>query len=250
MPPTSISTHSDMYTEEERRSDLDLSEDHSTDHSPGSGGGGGLVGYDRKTHFHDSDGSRDSTESPEIMAQYKQSRASPDLTSSPELAKDCSTQHRMEVDSYERGHLMCNRSPPMIKHPFMSDAPGAEPRPFHPDTHSPMRGGPASGEPHHPHPRVLPPQDHHALAMHHPGVLGSKKPEALCLVCGDRASGKHYGVQSCDGCRGFFKRSIRRNLDYVCKENGNCIVDVARRNQCQACRFKKCLQVKMNKDGM
>ena len=76
-----------------------------------------------------------------------------------------------------------------------------------------------------------------------------RKPESLCHVCGDKASGKHYGVMSCDGCRGFFKRSIRRSLDYVCKENGNCIVDVARRNQCQSCRFKKCLVVKMNKDG-
>ncbi|KAG7212188.1 hypothetical protein KM043_012528 [Ampulex compressa] len=77
----------------------------------------------------------------------------------------------------------------------------------------------------------------------------SSRGETLCKVCGDKASGKHYGVPSCDGCRGFFKRSIRRNLDYVCKENGRCIVDVSRRNQCQACRFTKCLQVNMKRDG-
>ncbi|XP_043498754.1 protein dissatisfaction-like [Polistes fuscatus] len=80
----------------------------------------------------------------------------------------------------------------------------------------------------------------------------NSRTETLCKVCGDKASGKHYGVPSCDGCRGFFKRSIRRyarNLDYVCKENGRCIVDVSRRNQCQACRFTKCLQVNMKRDG-
>ncbi|CAK1588670.1 unnamed protein product [Parnassius mnemosyne] len=76
------------------------------------------------------------------------------------------------------------------------------------------------------------------------------KPEVLCRVCGDKASGKHYGVPSCDGCRGFFKRSIRRNLDYVCKEGGRCVVDVSRRNQCQACRFSKCLRVNMKKEAV
>ncbi|XP_026686516.1 ecdysone-induced protein 78C-like, partial [Diaphorina citri] len=81
-------------------------------------------------------------------------------------------------------------------------------------------------------------------------LRGITSMDVLCKVCGDKASGKHYGVPSCDGCRGFFKRSIRRNLEYVCKERGHCIVDVTRRNQCQACRFSKCLQVKMNRDAV
>ncbi|XP_031564366.1 nuclear receptor subfamily 2 group E member 1-like, partial [Actinia tenebrosa] len=74
------------------------------------------------------------------------------------------------------------------------------------------------------------------------------KQTVLCKVCGDRASGKHYGVTTCDGCRGFFKRSVRRNLVYQCKEHGACPIDVARRNQCQACRLKKCIEVQMNRN--
>ena len=70
-----------------------------------------------------------------------------------------------------------------------------------------------------------------------------------CRVCGDRASGRHYGVPSCDGCRGFFKRSVRRNVEYSCKYNLRCIVDAKRRNQCQYCRYQKCVRVGMNKHG-
>lgn len=81
--------------------------------------------------------------------------------------------------------------------------------------------------------------------------LAAATPSLLyCLVCGDRASGRHYGVLSCDGCRGFFKRSVRRNMRYTCKASNRCVVDAARRNQCQACRFSRCLAVKMNRDGL
>ena len=72
-----------------------------------------------------------------------------------------------------------------------------------------------------------------------------------CKVCRDHSSGKHYGIFACDGCAGFFKRSIRRNRQYVCKakSEGGCMVDKTHRNQCRACRLAKCIQAGMNKDG-
>ena len=71
-----------------------------------------------------------------------------------------------------------------------------------------------------------------------------------CVVCGDVSSGKHYGILACNGCSGFFKRSVRRRLIYRCQAGtGSCMIDKAHRNQCQACRLKKCLHMGMNKDG-
>ncbi|CAD7091399.1 unnamed protein product [Hermetia illucens] len=73
-----------------------------------------------------------------------------------------------------------------------------------------------------------------------------------CKVCRDHSSGKHYGIYACDGCAGFFKRSIRRNRQYVCKAHnqGRCVVDKTHRNQCRACRLRKCFEVGMNKDAV
>ncbi|XP_023317382.1 nuclear receptor subfamily 2 group E member 1 [Trichogramma pretiosum] len=71
-----------------------------------------------------------------------------------------------------------------------------------------------------------------------------------CEVCADHSSGKHYGIYTCDGCAGFFKRSIRRGQGYSCKSRELCIVDRTHRNQCRACRLSKCLAAGMNKDSV
>ncbi|XP_068188612.1 nuclear receptor subfamily 1 group D member 2b [Antennarius striatus] len=73
----------------------------------------------------------------------------------------------------------------------------------------------------------------------------------LCKVCGDVASGFHYGVHACEGCKGFFRRSIQQNIQYKkCLKEGGCPVMRSNRNRCQQCRFKKCLQVGMSRDSV
>ncbi|CAF1014453.1 unnamed protein product [Adineta steineri] len=71
-----------------------------------------------------------------------------------------------------------------------------------------------------------------------------------CVVCGDRATGKHYGAISCDGCKGFFRRSVRKNPVYECRHQNNCTIDKDKRNQCRHCRWKKCIRMGMKKDAV
>ncbi|VVC24821.1 Hypothetical protein CINCED_3A003963 [Cinara cedri] len=71
-----------------------------------------------------------------------------------------------------------------------------------------------------------------------------------CRVCGDKASGYHYGVTSCEGCKGFFRRSIQKQIEYRCLRDGKCLVIRLNRNRCQYCRFKKCLTVGMSRDSV
>jgi len=75
-----------------------------------------------------------------------------------------------------------------------------------------------------------------------------KKSWEICVVCGDKASGRHYGAISCEGCKGFFKRSVRKQLNYICRANQDCEVTKHHRNRCQFCRLQKCLQMGMRAD--
>ncbi|XP_022112223.1 peroxisome proliferator-activated receptor gamma-like [Acanthaster planci] len=70
-----------------------------------------------------------------------------------------------------------------------------------------------------------------------------------CQICGDKASGMHYGVYSCEGCKGFFRRTQRMKLEYKpCPlwETKPCDITIKSRNKCQYCRFQKCLQLGMS----
>lgn len=70
-----------------------------------------------------------------------------------------------------------------------------------------------------------------------------------CKVCGDKSSGVHYGVITCEGCKGFFRRSQSSVVNYQCPRNKNCVVDRVNRNRCQFCRLQKCLRLGMSRDG-
>ncbi|XP_021370913.1 peroxisome proliferator-activated receptor alpha-like [Mizuhopecten yessoensis] len=80
-----------------------------------------------------------------------------------------------------------------------------------------------------------------------------KNPDGhiLCKICGDKASGYHYGVFSCEGCKGFFRRTVRQNMVYKPCENPNgCLIMRISRNRCQYCRMKKCITAGMSHEGV
>uniref|UniRef100_A0A0N5A8Y4 Nuclear receptor domain-containing protein n=1 Tax=Syphacia muris TaxID=451379 RepID=A0A0N5A8Y4_9BILA len=72
----------------------------------------------------------------------------------------------------------------------------------------------------------------------------------LCKVCGDKSSGVHYGVITCEGCKGFFRRSQSSGTSYQCTRGETCVVDRINRNKCQYCRLKKCLELGMSRDSV
>ncbi|XP_045035001.1 probable nuclear hormone receptor HR3 isoform X3 [Daphnia magna] len=103
--------------------------------------------------------------------------------------------------------------------------------------------------------------NHAAIAEHSdlsqaalsPSAIGSIKAQIEiipCKVCGDKSSGVHYGVITCEGCKGFFRRSQSSVVNYQCPRQKNCVVDRVNRNRCQYCRLQKCLALGMSRDAV
>ncbi|XP_040834972.1 vitamin D3 receptor [Ochotona curzoniae] len=80
-----------------------------------------------------------------------------------------------------------------------------------------------------------------------PGDLDRNAPR-ICGVCGDRATGFHFNAMTCEGCKGFFRRSMKRKALFTCPFNGDCRITKDNRRHCQACRLKRCIDIGMMKE--
>ncbi|XP_055274442.1 nuclear receptor subfamily 1 group I member 2 [Moschus berezovskii] len=81
------------------------------------------------------------------------------------------------------------------------------------------------------------------------GVDEEAEGPQICRVCGDKATGYHFNVMTCEGCKGFFRRAMKRNARPRCPfRKGTCEITQKTRRQCQACRLRKCLESGMRKE--
>ncbi|KAJ7419385.1 Vitamin D3 receptor [Pitangus sulphuratus] len=89
-----------------------------------------------------------------------------------------------------------------------------------------------------------------------PGAASTSLPDPdcdrnvprICGVCGDRATGFHFNAMTCEGCKGFFRRSMKRKAMFTCPFNGDCRITKDNRRHCQACRLKRCVDIGMMKE--
>lgn len=75
-----------------------------------------------------------------------------------------------------------------------------------------------------------------------------------CRICDEKSSGYHYGANTCEACKGFFRRTLKKkSVDFKCK------CDVTEReawkrgpikNGCPACRYERCLASGMSKNAI
>ncbi|XP_053734700.1 androgen receptor-like isoform X3 [Synchiropus splendidus] len=86
-----------------------------------------------------------------------------------------------------------------------------------------------------------------------PGVYLSDR--RVCQVCGDDASGCHYGAVTCGSCKVFFKRAAADpcvptgKQNHLCASRNDCTIDKLRRKNCASCRLKRCFMSGMSLKG-
>ncbi|XP_053208362.1 LOW QUALITY PROTEIN: nuclear hormone receptor FTZ-F1 beta-like [Panonychus citri] len=83
-----------------------------------------------------------------------------------------------------------------------------------------------------------------------PGYSRQQLLSGPCPICGDKISGFHYGLFSCESCKGFFKRTVQNKKNYVCLRGANCLITKDTRKKCPACRFEKCLRMGMKLEAI
>ncbi|CAH8667565.1 unnamed protein product [Heterobilharzia americana] len=81
------------------------------------------------------------------------------------------------------------------------------------------------------------------------GEAGCDISQIPCRVCSGPSSGFHFGALTCEGCKGFFRRTVLSNVRLECLGNNDCPITPANRNMCKSCRFQRCLAVGMSKTG-
>ncbi|XP_043188704.1 nuclear hormone receptor FTZ-F1-like isoform X2 [Amphibalanus amphitrite] len=85
----------------------------------------------------------------------------------------------------------------------------------------------------------------------HPELPDTKEGiEELCPVCGDKVSGYHYGLLTCESCKGFFKRTVQNKKAYTCVADKSCQIDKMQRKRCPYCRYQKCISVGMKLEAV
>ncbi|CAF0869973.1 unnamed protein product [Adineta steineri] len=79
--------------------------------------------------------------------------------------------------------------------------------------------------------------------------MAHNKSHGQCLVCDDVAIGINFGVPTCMPCKAFFRRNALRLgiQQFVCMNDGDCLISYKYRRSCNCCRLAKCFRVGMKK---
>ncbi|XP_042876233.1 nuclear hormone receptor FTZ-F1 beta-like isoform X3 [Penaeus japonicus] len=90
----------------------------------------------------------------------------------------------------------------------------------------------------------------HSVIAAQSGITRQQLINSPCPICGDKISGFHYGIFSCESCKGFFKRTVQNKKNYVCMRGSSCPITINTRKKCPGCRFEKCLCMGMKLEAI